>query len=201
MPPEPKSKTKPPKRAPLPPKARIQKRPLLHPAPPSPYTSAATPKTIYISTRTPFMSAVKRAEKLLHLAEKRLVQSATVTGKDDARRRRAKEDPIVAIARSAEMVKGKEGGGEEICFKASGKAIGKGLQVAGWFLERGGMYAVRLRTGSVGVVDGVDYEEVEVEEGVEKDGMGDGEEKREEEELPEARIRTISVLEVYVSMK
>lgn len=143
------------------------------------------------------MSAIKRCEKLLHLSERRLVQAATVVAKTD--RRKGKDDPIVGIADAAERMKRRGGGGEEIVFKASGKAIGKGLQVGCWFQERGEMYKVRLETGSAGVVDGIEYED-EVEEKVGDEGE-EAHKDEEEEDLPEARIRQISVLEVYVSLK
>ncbi|CZT15006.1 uncharacterized protein RCC_00920 [Ramularia collo-cygni] len=193
------------KRAPLPSNARIQKRPILHAPLPSPYTSAASAKTIYLSARTPFMSAIKRCEKLLQLSEKRLVQAATTAAKSS--RRRNQDDSISEIAAAAERIK-RRGRGEEVVFKASGKAIGKGLQVGCWFQERDGLYNVRLQTGTAGVVDGIEYDEGEGDEEKERgDGEkregGDGE-KREEveaEDGPEARIRQISVLEVYVSLK
>lgn len=105
----------------------------------------------------------------------------------------------MGIAEAAEKLKKKGEGGEEVVFKASGKAIGKGLEVGCWFQERGETYRVRLKTGSVGVVDELEYEEAE---GTNMDGEGDETNKDGTEmELPEARIRTISVLEVYVSLK
>lgn len=128
------------------------------------------------------------------------MQSATVAAKTS--RRRDKDDTIQGIAEAAEKIKRRAEGGEEVMYKASGKAIGKGLQVAGWFQERGETYKVRLRTGSVGAVDGIEYDE--------EDEAGGGEtgademvvdKKDVEEDLPEARIRQISVLEVYVSLK
>lgn len=146
------------------------------------------------------MSAIKRCEKLLQLSEKRLVQAATIVAKND--RRRGKEDEIQGIADAAERIKRREGG-EEVVFKASGKAIQKGLEVGCWFQGRGEVYKVRLRTGSVGVVDGIEYDEEEMEDGGRMDiDVPEGEKKEEEQEdLPEARIRQISVLEVYVSLK
>ena len=86
--------------------AQITKRPLPRPSIPSPYTSASTQKTIYISTRTPFMSAVKRVEKLLNLADKRDVQAATTQAQKNKRKRRRtnddEEDEVMAIARGVE---------------------------------------------------------------------------------------------------
>lgn len=143
------------------------------------------------------MSAIKRCEKLLQLSERRLVQAATTAAKSD--RRRNKDDTISGIADAAEKIK-RRGDAEEVVFKASGKAISRGLEVGCWFQERGETYRVRLRTGTAGVVDGIEYEDEEVErDGDEMQGV---EKKTEEEaDLPEARIRQISVLEVYVSLK
>ncbi|RPB03936.1 hypothetical protein L873DRAFT_1786558 [Choiromyces venosus 120613-1] len=57
----------PPPLPPLPPHKTLHKRPLLHPPipPPSHPSTSSTPKTIYISARTPFVSAIKRARALL----------------------------------------------------------------------------------------------------------------------------------------
>ncbi|KAK3069904.1 hypothetical protein LTR53_011391, partial [Teratosphaeriaceae sp. CCFEE 6253] len=103
------------KLAKLPQRAKVTKRPLLHPAIASPYASASQPKVVYISARTPFLSAVKRVEKLLRLSDKRLVQSATTLAKQKGtqgrkRKRGAEgtEDEVLDIAREVEKQKGKK---------------------------------------------------------------------------------------------
>jgi ribonuclease P/MRP protein subunit POP7 len=119
---------------------------------------------------------VKRVEKLLHLADKRLVQSATTlakSGKGHAhgkRKRGGEEDEILDIAETVERLKkkgrkdgtakgdGSEGGGEEVVLRATGKAIQKCLELGLWFQQRE-EYAVRLVTGSVGAIDDIAVEE------------------------------------------
>ncbi|KAF2658496.1 hypothetical protein K491DRAFT_652732 [Lophiostoma macrostomum CBS 122681] len=63
----------------LPPYTTLTKRPLLHPAIPSPYTSASAPKCVYITTTSPFVPAVKRVRFLLSEIEKRGAQSEIST--------------------------------------------------------------------------------------------------------------------------
>ena len=55
---------------------RISKRPLLRPKIASKYASEREAKVVYVSSKTPFMSAVKRVQSLLGQVEKRKVQSA-----------------------------------------------------------------------------------------------------------------------------
>ncbi|KAI5357648.1 Putative ribonuclease P/MRP protein subunit Rpp20/Pop7 [Septoria linicola] len=215
----------------LPADAQVTKRPLLHPAIPSPYSGPTHQKVIYISAKTPFLSAVKRAEKLLRLSDKRLVQSATQLNKDAQSKKKRwdrEDDEIVGIAREVESAK-KKGGEqrEEVVLKGAGKAIGKVMELGLWFQQRE-EYRVRIETGSVGAVDDVEYQEREKKEEVKAGGGGDGVEdmdvdatkdkaatklgskivKHEEHktedgktEVNQTRIRQLSVLEVYVSLR
>ena len=99
------------------------------------------------------------------------------------------------------MAKGKAS--EEVILKATSRAIERALGMAVFWQGQEGLKVV-VRTGSQGVVD--DIEEVEgtrkkkgrrnggskvVEKKGEKDGKG--------EEVPETRIRRVSVLEVGIS--
>ena len=160
--------------------AKVTKRPLLHPAITSPYAGAIQPKVVYVSARTPFISAVKRVEKLLRLSDKRLVQSATTLAKQNSahgrKRKRGAENPedeVLQIAREVEKQKGKkrkladgkggeyeEAGGlmEEVFVKGTGKAIGRVMEMGVWFQQRP-EYEVRLKTGSVGAVDDIEVGE------------------------------------------
>ncbi|EME86773.1 uncharacterized protein MYCFIDRAFT_30093 [Pseudocercospora fijiensis CIRAD86] len=140
----------------LPKSASISKRPLLRPSIPSPYAGSSQPKVIYVGSKTPFLSAVKRTEKLLQLADKRLVQAGTQSAKNNWRR--GPDDEIQAIAEEVEHLKKKKDGNEEVVIKGTGKAISKVMGLAVWFQERE-EYVVRLKTGSVGAVDDVRYEE------------------------------------------
>lgn len=175
------------------------------------------------------MSAVKRVEKLLNLADKRDVQAATTQAQKNKRKRRRtnddEEDEVMAIARGVEEGREKKrrvagASGEQVIVKGTGKAVGKVMELGAWFGQRG-EFEVRVRTGSVGAVDDVEVVEgggEEEEEGggtggdemdvdqaegrAEKSG-GDGEVEKdvEAEAVSGARIRYLSVLEVAVSLR
>ena len=146
----------------------IEKRPLFRPPISSPYSGSQQKKTIYISSKTPFLSAVKGAEKLLHLSDKRLVQSATTLAKQNHSKGRGKrkrgggdEDEILEIAEAVERQKRRKNGGEggeEVVLKGTGKAIQKVMELGLWFQQRE-EYAVRLRTGSVAAIDDLTVDE------------------------------------------
>lgn len=161
--------------------AQITKRPLLRPAIPSPHSGSQNQKVVYISAKTPFLSAVKRVEKLLHLADKRLVQSATTIIKHKnqgyGKRKRGagagEEDEILEVAETVEKLKkrkkgrktiededGIESGSEEVMLKATGKAIQKCLELGLWFQQRE-EYRVRLETSSVAATDDITVDEDE----------------------------------------
>jgi ribonuclease P/MRP protein subunit POP7 len=206
--------------------ASITKRPLLRPAIASPYASSSAQKVVYVSARTPFMSAIKRVEKLLRLADKRDVQTATTHAQKNKRKRRRDgeggEDEVMAVARGVEKEKDRKrqaGGvsGEEVLVKGTGKAISKAMEVGAWFLQRDTEFVVRIKTGSVGAVDDVEVPEAEAEaeDGGEKmdvDQAQPGAEggdialnskgkDKEVEAVSGARVRYLSVLEVAVSLR
>jgi ribonuclease P/MRP protein subunit POP7 len=210
--------------------ASIIKRPLMRPAIVSPYASSSAQKVVYVSARTPFMSAIKRVEKLLRLADKRDLQAATTHAQKNKRKRRRDddggEDEVVAVARGVEEEKERKRraggvGGEEVVVKGTGKAISKAMEIGSWFLQREKEFVVRIRTGSVGAVDDVEVPEDEAEDGEDKmdvdqaqagagaesekaatngDDAGAGEEK-EAKAVSGARVRYLSVLEVAVSLR
>lgn len=199
--------------------AKVEKRPIPHAPVACPYAGASVPKIVYISSKTPFMSAVKRVQKLLRQAEKRATANVKL---DDARKT---EKQI-----QAELVKAAEER-EEVFVKATGKAIEKALNVGKWFEEKEAEYAVRVNTGSVLVVDDVVEDEEKKERELKKqqqqrqqrqkqedgkDGSDsaylaskDSTKKRKREtptasediELPESRTRWIKVVEVAVSLR
>jgi ribonuclease P/MRP protein subunit POP7 len=172
------------------------------------------------------MSAIKRVEKLLRLADKRDLQAATTHAQKNKRKRRRDddggEDEVVAVARGVEEEKERKrraGGvsGEEVLVKGTGKAISKAMEIGSWFLQREKEFVVRIRTGSVGAVDDVEVPEGEAEDGEDKmdvdqaeagaesgkaatNGDDTGEEK-EAEAVSGARVRYLSVLEVAVSLR
>lgn len=166
------------------------------------------------------MSAVKRVEKSLHLADKRDVQAATTQAQKNKRKRRRddEEDEVVAIARGVEEGREKKrrvagASGEQVLVKGTGKAVGKVMEIGAWFLQRD-EFDVRIKTGSVGAVDDVEVAEggeegehagedkmdVDQDEAVAKKS-GDGEAEKDVEAVSGARIRYLSVLEVAVSLR
>ena len=156
------------------------------------------------------MGVIKRVQKYLRAAENRA--TGTVLGKNKGRR-----EQIAALAKSQEALKK-----EEVFVKATGRAMERALKVGKWFEaeERKEEYSVRVKTGSVVVVDDV------VEDG-EGEGEGDIEERKErlrreiekgglskaavrkrkrdvariEGEVPETRTRWVNMVEVAISLK
>jgi ribonuclease P/MRP protein subunit POP7 len=111
------------------------------------------PKVVYVGTNTPFMSAVKRVQKLLRLAERR----ATAPLLDEKSKKR-----LLVAAKAGEgererlLLASQEKLKEEKVFvKATGRAMEKALGVGKWFQERTEAYEVSVRTGSVCVVDDI----------------------------------------------
>ena len=172
------------------------------------------------------MSAIKRVEKLLRLADKRDLQTATTHAQKNKRKRRRDddggEDEVVAVARGVEEEKERKrraGGvsGEEVLVKGTGKAVNKVMEIGAWFLQREKEYVVRLRTGSVGAVDDVEVPEGEAEDGEDKMDVDqsqagaesdksalkgdDAGKEKEAEAVSGARVRYLSVLEVAVSLR
>ncbi|KAL8710234.1 MAG: hypothetical protein Q9220_005165 [cf. Caloplaca sp. 1 TL-2023] len=199
----------PPKLRRLPATHRIQKRPLLHPAIPSPYTSSLHPKTVYISTNTPFISAVKRVRKLLALTEKRFTGPISLvndTGKNASDKQRL-EALERRVRESREGIKERE----EVLLKGTNRAIEKVMGLGCFFQQEAGM-RIRVRTGTVGAVDDVVEEEErgkkrrkgkrkDTGDGVEGEGKAEDEEMEGvEEEVPETQIRRVSVLEIGISL-
>lgn len=165
---------------------RIQKRPILRPSIPSPYTGADAQKVVYVSVRTPFVSAVKRIRKLLREIDKRSMSKVDlVNGKGSDR------EKLVKLSETSAPSPGKKS--EEVVLKATNRAIEKVLGLASFFQGQDDC-TVRLSTGSVGVVDDI----VEVSRPM---GNNEAEGEDEEEEPPESRVRKATVVEVAISLK
>lgn len=196
----------------LPKDARIQKRPLLHPPIPSPYTGRQSQKVVYIGSKTPFMSAFKRVKQLLEHVDKRSIQSAL------AQRKRGQKPQLQPEA---------DENPEAVVVKATGKAIDKTLGLA-LLLQQQTEYAVQIRTGSVAAIDDIvqatdgGAEDAEMPESrsdgaidLEQEGSKEDDEVHEaslaqsgpanevvkDEELPESRIRYTSVIEILVTLR
>ncbi|MCJ1381464.1 hypothetical protein MMC17_004575 [Xylographa soralifera] len=192
----------------LPNHARIEKRPILHPAIPSPYTNASQPKVIYVSSSTPFISVVKRVRKLLAQVDKRAMGKVDLlSGKSSDRQR------LSTLGK-------RDKDSEEVTLKATNKAIERALGLALFFQGQEDC-RVRLKTGSVGVIDDIVVDEKPGKgrtggkslEGKEKRseddavmddsqiGESDEPRKEDDEELPETQIRQVSVIEVGISLR
>ncbi|KAF8416065.1 Rpp20 subunit of nuclear RNase MRP and P-domain-containing protein [Tirmania nivea] len=160
------SSAPPSKLPPLPPSYTLQKRPLLHPPIP-PIHSKRVPQIIYISARTPFISAVKRVRKILSVQEASLW--STISTLDDAsneqyrRQRNYRNNQrwrgggARRVGRNAALTQPLERGepvGEGVILKATGKAINKCLSLGVYFMKDDTV-AVRVGTGSVDAVDDI----------------------------------------------
>ncbi|KIV88911.1 hypothetical protein PV10_08540 [Exophiala mesophila] len=164
----------------LPPTHTISRRPILHPAIADPHAGPTVAKCVYVSRRTPLMSAVKRVKKLLAQIEKRASDRAkgergsTAPSRGRGRGRGSGQPPSV---RQVNAVLARDG--EEVLVKASGRAMDQALKVAEWFREREKdvLCNVDVRYGNVAVVDDI----VEVEGGSEADMDGDGEDDGDKE--------------------
>ncbi|KAI4847263.1 hypothetical protein E4T45_06861 [Aureobasidium sp. EXF-8846] len=167
---------------------KVEKRPLLRPPITSQYASSQHPKIIYVSTKTPFMSAIKRVQKLLLQAEKRSAQSASDQVSSRPKYSASSNDEITDIERVASIMAAEKYDRDEIILKATGKAIAKALSLALWFEEKV-EYAVRIETGTVGAIDDILPPEDE-DEAMKEIG---------EEEIPESRIRYASTIQIFVS--
>ena len=94
---------------------------------------------------------------------------------------------------------GKEkGGGEEpepVILKGTNRAIEKVCELALFFQGQDDVQ-VRVKTGSVGTVDDiVENEDAVTVKSESEEGKDDG------EELPESRVRWLSVVEAHISLK
>ncbi|KAL5360947.1 Rpp20 subunit of nuclear RNase MRP and P-domain-containing protein [Aspergillus floccosus] len=213
----------------LPKYARVHKRPIPHAPVASPYAGASVPKIVYVSTSSPFMSAVKRVQKLLRQAEKRATASVDLSNP-----KKRDQQKLSQIARGQDELRT-----EAVFVKATGRAIEKALSVGRWFEQRADEYAVRVKTGSVLVVDDVEDEDAkrraleeaerfqQQQQGVAEDSTGENgptadsqaetmlsksaAKKRKraitagaamgEAELPESRTRWVNMVEIAVSYK
>lgn len=179
---------------------------------------------VYVSSKTPFMSAVKRVQKLLKLVDKRETQAATAHVQNTKKRKYGSSgDDMGDIGRIAAILaenKTKDEGKEGIVLKATGKAIEKALNLALWFQQRE-EYRVTIKTSSVGAIDDIvprecaDVRNGQMQEkekgtagpagpdvGSTEGGLSTNEEDNEPHDIPpESRIRYASVIEVMVSSR
>lgn len=160
---------------------------MIHPPISSPYAGADHPKVVYISAKTPFISAVKRVRKLLSLIEKRSGGKVDlIHGKDSEKQKLEAREMEGPSQRAKEP--------EEVLLKGTNRVIEKVLGLALFFQGQEDLI-VRLRTGTVGVVDDIAMVAKPSNESEE------GDQKEEEKELPETQVRKISMLEVAITLK
>ncbi|CRG85700.1 hypothetical protein PISL3812_02726 [Talaromyces islandicus] len=144
----------------IPPNYRIQKRPIPHAPVASPYAGTHVSKIVYVGSKTPFMSAIKRVQKLLHLAERRAMMPLV---DEKAKKRRQHQhqqgkrsdqdgqgDEKVVLEECLRKLRQ-----EKVLIKATGRAIEKALALGSWFQEKAQEYEVAIHTGSVCVVDDI----------------------------------------------
>ncbi|USP82680.1 hypothetical protein yc1106_09954 [Curvularia clavata] len=182
----------------LPPNTSITKRPLLHPALPTPFASSSSPKTLYITASTPYIPALKRVRKLLAQITRRHKQSLSASKKASSRGGYLEANGrLEAGAVEREIVgeagrKGEQGAAEEeVYLKATGRAIPRALEI-GLYFQEDGEFRVRIEMGSVVAVDDVEDK---------RQAGGSEEEGKEEEEIPETRLRTLSSVTVSIGFK
>ena len=186
--------------------AKISKRRLTR----QPITSKSSghkEQIIYISSRTPFMSAITRIRKHVSQIQKRRSQSvaATSSKRGSVPLHKAKGDRILAAAiesldRQDAAAAAKGSAKDEVLVKGTGKAIDKVLSIAGWLQARESSEGVRIRleTGSWWAIDDVEVDEdEEAQDGMEVDGA---KHSGQMEEVPDSRTRSISVLTLRVSV-
>ncbi|RSL67699.1 hypothetical protein CEP54_003059 [Fusarium duplospermum] len=125
---------------------RIEKRPLTRRQPPASTKS----RIIYVSSKTPFMSVVKRARKQL---------DASLRTANAAPKHASVHSRIEALKRAG----GSDADSAEVKVMGTGRAVEKTLAVASWF-EQEGDCEVEIRTGTVGTVDDVVVEGDEEDE-------------------------------------
>ncbi|TLD25835.1 putative ribonuclease p mrp subunit pop7 protein [Venturia nashicola] len=150
------------------------------------------------------MSAVQRIRTNLIQISKRKSQSIndtthSSTSKGAQIRRKAGGDRILAQAmEEIERAENSKGEGEEVVVKGTGKAIEKVMGIAGFFQENAITEGVqvRLTTGSVWAIDDISVSNEEVSGGEQMDIDG-----KEEEDIPETRVRQVSVLEVRIGLR
>ncbi|KAA8906283.1 Rpp20 subunit of nuclear RNase MRP and P-domain-containing protein [Sphaerosporella brunnea] len=174
----------------LPSHKTLQKRPLLHPAIPTPKSSA--PRIIYVGSKTPHGAVIKKVDKYLEIIDAPLRDK-----KGRAVKRKAKKEE------------------EGVTLKATGFAICSALALGNFFMERG--ERVEVRTASMTVVDDVvDRPEGEVgkkfrvrkkkkvelekeKEETEEKGVMEVDDK--EEEDVDMVTRTTSAVEIFITRK
>jgi len=166
----------------LPANTTIMRRPMIHAPIVHPSAGSKVQKVVYVSRRTPVMSAIKRVKKFLREIEKRAMQAGGIDGVLDRWDARAGND-VVLQRKLGEVSERLGRDAEEVLVKASGRAMEQALRVGEWFRNREDevLTRVEVRCGSVSVVDDI------VEKGQDDevdDGRGSEDKENEDESEP-----------------
>lgn len=169
----------------LPSNTTISKRPINHGPIASRFAGATVPKVVYVSRKTPVISAVKRVKQFLREVEKRTMQSLGVDGilNRAGNSKHGDNELQIKLGQVSDKLQRDK---EEVLVKASGRAIEQALRIAEWFRNREDemLCQVEVRTGSVSVID--DIVELEPAEDI-GDVEGDDEEEVEKNEDTQRR--------------
>ncbi|KAF1942156.1 hypothetical protein EJ02DRAFT_346161 [Clathrospora elynae] len=191
----------------LPDNTSISKRPLLHPALPTPFSSSHSPKVLYITASSPYIPALKRIRKLLSEISKRDKQSSASLSRSRGRRGKGPEASGRLEARDVERgiadgVAEKGGGkkGEVVYLKATGRAIPRALEIGLRFQGEEDCW-VGVEMGSVCAIDDIEVKSSSRMEDGERKGDASKEVEGEEQDVPETRIRTLSSVTVSIGLK
>lgn len=131
----------------LPSNATIQRRPINHVPVASPSAGPRVQKVVYVSTKTPFMSAVKQVRKLLQQVEKRATQDVKLIDRGEKAGMRKLTEAQEKLIKD----------GEAVYVKASGRAMAQALRIGEWFRTKETEMScnVDVKSGSVSVVDDI----------------------------------------------
>ncbi|TPX11047.1 uncharacterized protein E0L32_007908 [Thyridium curvatum] len=178
---------------------KIHRRPMHRATPAALQNSGGARHPIYVSSRTPFMSVVRRVQRQLDRSSPPTTTATTTA--TTTRRNRTLPQRIQALrsAPQQQQQSGAGGGaydgfGEDVVITGTGKAIEKTLNVAAWFFRQPDC-RVNLRTRTVAAVDDYVLGGDEEEEG-EDERAADGQPRGEPESG--SRVRMVSCLDVAV---
>ncbi|KAK6332425.1 hypothetical protein TWF696_003140 [Orbilia brochopaga] len=206
----------------LPKNAKLRKRRLSRPIPPP--RLSADPKIVYVSSKSPFVSTVKRVRKALEVFKSQ--SKVAIAGGRQRRAFQRRHQPEAAPA-SIDLLSDDKN--KYVTIKATGRAIEKALAL-GLYFQGQKDTAIEIRTGTVECTDDVVIDRTDVKfedlmkekhemEEREYGGQGDGSEKGEDamdvdDEVPEevdeleeiddifpSRTRNTSVIEIVVRNK
>lgn len=90
--------------------------------------------------------------------------------------------------------------GEEIFIKATGRAIEKALSIALFFQQKGDVN-VRVSTGTVDAVDDIDFIPVKKSQAAANPEEMKEDDDQHEQDIPESRVRKISMIEIAISLR